>query len=544
MLLPARPLVPIALAFGAGILLGGSLWAVVVLALAGVSAAAVYFPRLRFLVRFRSFGHGVVLLGFAAAGALRQLATQSPTADDVSQYIGSGFVTVRGTVAGDVETGPRTLSFELEAQSVIPADGTARPCSGRAALTLVRLANEPMPDFGDAIEARGRLERPPPATNPGGFDLAAYLSRRGVFATLYVRRPGAASYSQLSSSASSAMNWPLRVAGRLRRSVVTTFGAHLPPTETGLLSGILIGSRSSLPPSVADDFQLTGTSHVLATAGLHVGLIALLLNSMLRLCRVSRGKSAGLTIALLVLYAMMAGGRPSVLRAVLVADLFLAGYLLDREPDATNSLAAAAILLLAYRPGSLFDPGFQLSFATVGSILAIMSAAQPFVAERQEDEGAFKRGWARIFSRLKVGLFNVALLTVAAQIGSTPLVARYFNLISPSGLPANALIVPALVPILGLGFALWFTAALGIPILPGALSSLLHPLLAYVIGAVRFCSELPYAAIAVSSPGWPLIALYYAILAVTVRHFRIRARHPVAAVPIVPTDAPVEAASQ
>lgn len=503
---PSRPLVPLALAVASGILAGSEPmpgWLTVVAA--GSLLAASLVLRRPAVIRVG------ILAGFAAMGALSQMAASVVPRDDASRNADGSLVALEGVVASEPEARGRTVTLILAADRVT-VGGASRRCSGEAACALARGEMDRMPEFGDRIVARGVLERPDFARNPGGFDSRAHLAQREIFCTLYVRRPGAWSVQPMDAARAGFAGAVHRLSANLRASLQASASRRLPPAEASLLGGILVGARTALPPALDEDFQRTGTSHILATAGLHVGLAALLLGACLRGLGLSRRGAAGVIICAMTVYAVAAGGRPSVMRAVLVTNLYLAGYLLDREPDGANSLAAAALAILHFRPGALFDAGFQLSFATVGTILWILPVMQR--AAGLVGGGAARLGprRPRIGERAREGATTLCGLTLAAQIGSAPLVARYFNLASPSGLPANLLIVPALFPILGLGFLFWLASAMHLPLLPDLLAWMLHPFLAFVIGAARMCSEMPLASVPVPSPGWPAVAVCYGLI--------------------------------
>src|SRR5205823_13167822 len=136
---------------------------------------------------------------------------------------------------------------------------------------------------------------------------AAYLSNRGFFAPLTSRR-GQAWHVTPGVGATRLVP---RSAGAVRRSMSRCFDQILPRGEAGLLAGILVGSRNMLPASLDDDFAATGLAHILATAGLHVGIVAGLIFGASRAMRISRHHAAGVTMALLLVYALAAGGRPS-----------------------------------------------------------------------------------------------------------------------------------------------------------------------------------------------------------------------------------------
>ena len=206
----------------------------------------------------------------------------------------------------------------------------------------------------------------------------------------------------------------------------------------------------------------------------------------------------------------MAGGRPSVTRAVVMASVILLGMLLEREPDLPTALALAALVLLGYNPLNLFEAGFQLSFATVISLVLLM----PLFANATRRMGKLiSNDWPGA----KAGRFGVETLTAcfflacAAQLGAAPLVAYYFNDLSLVSILANTLVVPIIALIIALGFGAACLSAFH-PLLALPLDRILDGLLAWVIGVVRACSTLPYADVPTASPPvWFLIA-YYALL--------------------------------
>src|SRR5439155_1048667 len=143
-----------------------------------------------------------------------------------------------------------------------------------------------------------------------------------------------------------------------------------PRTSAALLAGLLLGERTALPPELDEGFRLAGVYHVLAVSGFNVALLAAAVLVLCRLARVGRRASAVAAIVVVVGFAAVVGPEPSVLRAVVMAVLVLAALLLEREASVTNSLALAALTILAVRPGDLLDPGFQLSFAATAGIVA------------------------------------------------------------------------------------------------------------------------------------------------------------------------------
>src|SRR2546425_23037 len=140
-------------------------------------------------------------------------------------------------------------------------------------------------------------------------------------------------------------------------------------TVYGMAPPLVLGQRTALPPELDEGFRLAGVYHVLAVSGFNVALLAAAVLVLCRLARVGRRASAVAAIVIVVGFAAVVGPEPSVLRAVIMAVLVLAALLLEREASVTNSLALAALAILAIRPGDLLDPGFQLSFAPTPRIV-------------------------------------------------------------------------------------------------------------------------------------------------------------------------------
>ncbi len=509
--LMARPLMGITLAFAGGVLVGGVPglpWIWTVLAAAGTIVAGA--------IRRDFWRMTALLLGFMAAGAWRQAMAITPAPADVSRWIGAGYVTVRGTAAGDVYSHAYSHSCLLRVERIALSDSSVVEAQGYVTARLWRRQNAPPPTYGDALEITGRLEPLRDSRNPGGFSPNAYFRHHGIFASLVSQR--ASGWRTLPRPPAPG-DWLNRLAARCRASFQATMKRLLPPAEAGLLTGIALGVETDIPAPIQEDFIATGTAHILAASGMNVALLAILFGLCCRLLRLSRRTSALLTLVVLGFYTLVAGAKPSIVRADLMASLYLLADLLDREGDAPNALAAAALCLLAYDPGNLFDAGFQLSFAIVASALAAMPLWESILQRRLPD-ARLAAPWSGV--RLLAAAVGGVGLTLIAQIAAMPLTAQHFNMVSPVGLAANALIAPPIALLMGGGFIAWAFGLLWIPGAQVLCTLLLHPLLAYLIGAADACAQIPFASLNVASPGWLLIALYYALFAMIVRYLRAR----------------------
>ena len=212
----------------------------------------------------------------------------------------------------------------------------------------------------------------------------------------------------------------------VRKYVKDTLYANMDERYAGLAYAVFIGDKSGLDYDLQSNFQATGIAHLLAISGLHVGFMVLLLMFLLKLCRLKSLWRTCIISILLVLYCILCGFSPSVVRASLMAVFLLLGQSLGKQGDNLNSLSLAGILLLLIDPMYLFDLSFLLSFASVFSIIMLY----PMFEE-----------W---FMKLHLGKFVSATLAISlsAQIGTLPLLINTFGYVSVIALLVNFLLVP------------------------------------------------------------------------------------------------------
>jgi len=287
------------------------------------------------------------------------------------------------------------------------------------------------------------VSRPSPARNPGAFDYRLFLERKGIYLQAYVKDRNDW-FLQQGASAGVDVEGLVRadlwgsVVLPARQMVRSVFDANLAGGPAGLLKGMLLGEKHNVPERVQAAFSACGVNHVLAVSGLHVGLIAAVVFFGTRMVGLGRSGSVVVSLAALAAYACLTGFPPSVLRAVAMASAVLAGSLLGREVDGLNALECAGVLLLSFQPLSLFDLGFQLSFLATGSILLLH---KPVARALPIPSSGFLKTW--IGGPLAVSL--------AAQLGTAPLIAGTFGqfaLISPA---ANLVVVPLIGIAVSLG---------------------------------------------------------------------------------------------
>jgi competence protein ComEC len=377
---------------------------------------------------------------------------------------------------------PLTASVEarLDADPVVWAADRARlalnvervdgvPRSGRI---LLGVYGPPPPlAEGQRIRVEARLGHPVGFRDPGVFDAAERLARDGVHVT------GSAPSTRIVPLEPAAPPWPARV----RRFALGVFAEWLPSVSAALLGGLVLGSRTALPPDVQDAFRSAGVFHVLAVSGFNVALLAGAVWTLARAAGSGRRAAAATGIVAVLAFAAVVGPEPSVVRATIMAVLVLTAVLLEREASVTNSLALAALAILAVRPGDLLDPGFQLSFAATAGIVA---APMP-------------RG----------GLAAALAVSLAAQLAVLPVTLAHFNQLSIVGIVANLGAVPlaGAATVLGL---LGVIAAAVADVAAAAVFGAVWPLLLLLRAVAALASAVPGAVVYLPAPGVAAIAAY------------------------------------
>jgi competence protein ComEC len=501
-----RPLATYAVGFAIGIwvasLCGSWAWIPAAILLAASCFLFVSKGRHRWLAILAVVGMSIT------GGALRYTVSRSVSPVDISRWAAPAgergrAVTVVGEISNDPEPLPGRVSFILAARSIDKTGGTVA-ASGQIYVTASSSAlhdNRDL-DYGDVVSLHGLLETPKAHTNPGAFSWRDYLGRRGIYCTLAVKRP-----SSVSVIGRGGNNPVLASSWRIRRWMVRSIDDRLPSIEAAILEGILIGRRADLPPDLAADFVQTGTVHILASAGLHVGILIGCLWLLFSRLTLHRKVTAGSLIGILILYAIICGGRPSVTRAAIMAIVYLGALLFEREPDLPTALGAAALWILVETPYALLEPGFQLSYATVITLAIVMPAWDAFFRRRMD--GLKIPSTAR---KALLWTIELAGMTLFAQIGSAPMVAAAYNETSLIGVVANLLVVPALFFIIPIGLlAVVFGS---VPVLGSLLFKSTMPFLAFVEAVVRHFGEASGGFAAMQTPPTWSIVVYYGLLGV------------------------------
>ena len=339
---------------------------------------------------------------------------------------------------------------------------------------MVRWRGPTEAGFGDQVQATGKLLLP---RDLPAFDRRSYLAQRHV-------------YLELASTSFSVVNagtGPSGIPGWLRTRYTAALDQALPAPHAAVLLGVVLGIRQGIPPSLQTSLIATGLVHLLVLSGLKVAIFARIVQGALQPLL---GRLATLpALGLIGVYALVGGATPAAVRACAMGGLAIAASNLGRPTHVWTSLALTAAAMLAWHPELAWDVGFQLSFAGTASIILLT----PAIEERIHFIPAVLR--------------EPFAVTCAAQVGTLPMMATDFHVLSPVAPFANALVLPILPVLVGAGLLLGPLSFL--PELTRVAALPLAGLLAYLEQVSYLLARVPAAAFAVPHfPTWTGIAYY------------------------------------
>jgi competence protein ComEC len=353
----------------------------------------------------------------------------------------------------------RDRGFGTAAARVRLLDGPAR---GEQAVLRLRWAmlRGAAPGIGDLLTVRGGIE---PLTR-----WEAYQHRRGALAAIAadaVRATGARR-GGLAGALDSA-----------RRRAEAGLDRGLAAPEAALMRGMVLGEDERLSDDVRAEFQRSGLAHILAVSGQNVMLLATLVLALGALTGLALRGRLLMALVLVALYVPLTGAGPSIQRAGVMGAAGLAAALAGRAASRWYALGLAAAVTLALNPLTAGEPGWQLSFAAVVALLALGPGLRAVLARR-----------------LPAAVADAAAITIAATLGTAPLMALHFEQVSLVSLPANLAAAPAVAPIMWLGM-LGAAAAQIAPAAAVPFDALAAPLLAFVGAVARTSARAPLAAV-------------------------------------------------
>ena len=525
--------------------------------LAYLSGVCIYFPPTRefivpgslplclffsslFLIHKGRILPSIVVLMFAGFGLLTPaLPELSRPENHILNHIQEGKTT---SVEGRIYSSPRVLAdrtyylLELESLNTQPITGTVRVS-----------VYKPHTAFktGDRIRfEKIRLKIPRNFKNPGRFNYHLYMKSRGIDVTGNVSRP-----ETMKRVGRFDLPFWYAVPQQLRSRLVETMEKLFPGEEASLLKAMVLGMKDFLPAEVRENYIATGLAHLMAVSGLHIGFVAaasyfilwpLVFYGLFRLSpdSVRAGYTRKLTAAICLIpvlfYMVVVGAKVSSLRAGIMVSALLIAVLLDRQSSLFTAFLTAGFIILLWKPESILDVGFQLSFMAVGGILLVFTLLSQInndpVARMGKPTWTQKlmRGdppntffWESLRLRFEKILIGGAIASVTVTGITAPILIYQFNRISLVGIFLNIFMVP---------LASLLIPAVLLIIIVGTFSYSLAKLLVFpVLGITRLFLWVPevfarssFSSLHVPTPPSLWLVFYFSVLLIGLYILRTR----------------------
>lgn len=324
------------------------------------------------------------------------------------------------------------------------------------------------PVDGAVVEGVGTFVEVRGPRNPGEFDEAAWLRRKGVIAIFQGRT--------LAVATGDFAKWGASVRRGFRTAV--TAGLDENSDQAKVIRATVIGEAPADADELVAAFRNSGTLHIFSVSGMHVAMVGGICWMALRLFRVRRKHAVPVLLLLVFGYSWITGNSPPAVRSAWMMAVFLMGFVFRREPDLLNSLGAVLLAAMLWDGNLLFQPGVQLSYGVVAAIGAGTAAASrlfAWVGRREEYlPEDMETGWRKWWLAMRRRAVVVLGVSTAAWVGSTPLTIWHFGLVTPVAFFATFVLGPMVNAMLGLAL----------------LSAVLHPFSPQAAGMVNRCNGL------------------------------------------------------
>ncbi len=420
---------------------------------------------------------------------------------------------------------PEKTSFLLEVTRIELGDGY-HETQGRVSVSI----SEAVLDLqsGDRVRLLGWFYGYSKPRNPGSFDWAAQRKRQGVVAGLSVKRREAIQH--LPEDSVEPASWIAQLRDYSRHMLTSDLSSGS-SEHAGLLQAMILGHRSAVDRRLNEIFVRAGCIHFLAVSGIHVGIVMLLIRLAIQPIPFLFNKRYWIMGLGIIVYVVLAEPRPSILRAATMGILFCAARLLGRQRGLINAIAAAAVLLLTIDAESLFDVGFQLSFAAVFGIAIISPVLLHHIRTIAhwirltitrtsiEEDAAIKAqlnvsppSWSRrLWRQSGYWLAGGLAVSLSCWLIALPIVVLHFQRVPTWGAINSLIVLPIVTLVMGLGFAKMLLLLVA-PWLAWPIGFLLLTSESILIYVVDQLATLPGSVVYVAMPSTITIVLYYMLL--------------------------------
>jgi len=404
-------------------------------------------------------------------------------------------VEIEGRLLADAFLTDSGASMRVQVER-LSAGACPEPTDGGVSLTVQGvLAAGAVAEWraGRTIRTTAVLRRPARYLNEGVPDLERMMARRGITLVGTVKSAALVHVTMRGGWLDEAAS---EVRGAVRRAMLRHVGTR-DPQSAAIAVAILIGDRSALDPLVEQRLQEAGTYHVIAISGGNIAILAGLVLGVLWMVSIRGGWAAGFAIVTLAAYAFIAGGGPSVMRATVMAVVYLGLRIIDQKTAALHAMSVTVVALLIASPLSIADVGLWLTFGATAAIVA--AAALVRLPE--------SRWWK--------GPVLLVTASLAAEIVLIPIVAFVFQRVTIAGLVVNLVAIPSMAVVQVAAMLTAAADAAGLDRVAAAAGWFTHGGVLGLVESARLVDIAPWLTWRVPSPDWWLIPIYFLSLTVT-----------------------------
>ena len=342
--------------------------------------------------------------------------------------------------------------------------------------------------YGRIVQISAEIEIPAGRRNIGGFDYRRFLAARGISGICSINR------LQLKVLEGSR-GFFLKSAGyAVRKGILNALYGSMPQKEASIAAGMLIGYTEEMPESMEEAFRKAGLSHIMAVSGANLAFLLLPFIWLLKRIGLNPRWASVISLPVMLLYVFATGMEASVIRAAIMAGIMLLGMIFWRQTDFYCSISASALLILLSNTFMLFDIGFILSYTATISLVVF-----------------YKPVFDKLPAKIPKVIRDTLAGTFSAQLGVIPVIAGTFNSFSVVSMNDNISVVPITGILTALSAILavfWFV----FPPICHILGWIVTVLTSAVLTVTRTLSSMPWAEIAIATPGFFLTSGYYLIL--------------------------------
>jgi len=393
----------------------------------------------------------------------------------------SGFIALIGVIDEEPVLREKSQNFNLKTKT-LEFNEKSFKVSGKVLITSGRY---PEYKYGDKLKITGELKTPEVF---GGFNYKDYLAKDGIYSVMDFPKIELVSKNHGSSV--------VRVLISFKNKLKESLNRVLPSPQSAFLEALLFGEEQNISKEWKDKLDLTGTRHLTAVSGMNITIISAILLNFLLALGLWRNQAFYFSVIILILYILMIGAPASVVRAGIMAILFLIGQHFGRLSSASRAIIIAAAFMLFQNPLLLrLDVGFQLSFLGVMGLIYL----QPIFSD--------------LFKKIPnfLQLRNNLATTISAQLFTFPILIYNFGRITILSPISNILILPLIPLVTILGFIFAFIGIF-FQSLAQILSWLAYLMLSYVTKVIDFFSKISWASINFKNVPWIFVIIFYLIL--------------------------------